>query len=227
MKFKINMKKNRRGLSSVVGALLFVVLMVATFAVLGVALDSQTDIVSTSREVADSDLKKSQENFSIGVSTDANEILKIDVDNHGQNPVEIFTLILTNGTATSSGFATETFDISPDTSFIPPKKTENILSTTPLKMKLPLSGTEIYNLKVISSLGTIKTATLTCQPDPVGCGAVSSGGKLTAQLFLDGPNGVNTKTSTIVMFVTNTDSVTVTDVRPTKGFTNPKSIALT
>ena len=55
----------RRGLSSIVGALIFVVLMVATFAVLGVALDSQTDIVDVSRDVADLGLKKQQESFQI------------------------------------------------------------------------------------------------------------------------------------------------------------------
>ncbi|NNL37738.1 MAG: hypothetical protein HKP34_05480, partial [Nitrosopumilus sp.] len=37
--------KNRRGLSSVVGALFFTVLMIAGFSVLSLALDAQTDIV--------------------------------------------------------------------------------------------------------------------------------------------------------------------------------------
>jgi len=55
--------KKRRGLSSVIGALLFVVLMVATFSVLGIALNTQTDIVSTARDVSDIDLKKQQEDF--------------------------------------------------------------------------------------------------------------------------------------------------------------------
>ncbi len=53
--------KNRRGLSSIIGALLFVVLMVATFSVLGIALNSQTDIVETSRDIADLGLKQQQE----------------------------------------------------------------------------------------------------------------------------------------------------------------------
>jgi len=57
--------KNRRGLSSVVGALLFVVLMVATFSVLGIALNTQTDIVSTARDVSEKDLKKLKEDFVI------------------------------------------------------------------------------------------------------------------------------------------------------------------
>jgi hypothetical protein len=62
---KTFVSQKRRGLSSIVGALLFVVLMVAAFAVLGVALDSQTDIVDTGRIVADTGLKKQQENFRI------------------------------------------------------------------------------------------------------------------------------------------------------------------
>ena len=64
MKFKdCQYSKKRRGLSTIVGALLFVVLMVATFSVLGIALNSQTEIATTSRDVADMDLKKQQEKF--------------------------------------------------------------------------------------------------------------------------------------------------------------------
>ena len=62
MKFK-NPSTKRRGLSSIVGALLFVVLMVSTFAVLGVALDSQTDIASTGRDVAAKTWKNNKRNL--------------------------------------------------------------------------------------------------------------------------------------------------------------------
>ena len=45
--------RKRRGLSSVVGALFFTVLMIAGFSVLSLALDAQTDIVTTQRIVSD------------------------------------------------------------------------------------------------------------------------------------------------------------------------------
>jgi len=210
--------KKRRGLSSVVGALLFVVLMVATFSVLGIALNTQTDIVSTARDVSAKDLKKQQEEFGIGLSTNGTEFLSIDVNNVGQNPVEIFTVVMTN--VTDVGFPTTIIEIPSDTSFIPPGDEDDIVSTLDLKMKLAAAAglTETYNFKVISSLGTIKTATLQCSFTE--CGSVSVGGDLIIQLFADGPTGVNTKISTIIMFVTNTADFEYTAVQPTRGFTD-------
>jgi len=207
--------KKRRGLSSVVGALLFVVLMVATFSVLGIALNTQTDIVSTARDVSATDLKKQQEEFGIGVSTNGTEILSIDVNNVGQNPVEIFTVVMTN--VTDLGFPTTIIEIPSDTSFIPSGDEDDVVSTLDLKMKLAPSSnlTSTYNFKIISSLGTIKTATLQCSFTE--CGSVSVGGDLIIQLFADGPTGVNTKISTIIMFVTNTADFEYTDVTPTRG----------
>jgi len=208
--------KKRRGLSSVVGALLFVVLMVATFSVLGIALNTQTDIVSTARDVASIDLKKQQEEFGISVSTNATQFLSIDVNNIGQNPVEIFTVVMTN--VTDIGFPTTLVEIPSDTSFIPSGDDDDIVSTLDLQMNLaPAAGlTETYNFKIISSLGTIKTAILECSFTE--CGAVVIGGDLIVQLFADGPTGVNTKISTIIMLVTNTADFTYTDVVPMRGF---------
>jgi len=210
--------KKRRGLSSIVGALLFVVLMVATFSVLGIALNTQTDIVSTARDVSATDLKKQQEEFGIGVSTNGTEILSIDVNNVGQNPVEIFTVLMTN--VTDVGFPTTIIEIPSDTSFIPSGDSDDIVSTLDLKMKLAPSAnlTSTYNFKVISSLGTIKTVSLQCSFTE--CGTVTVGGDLIIQLFADGPTGVNTKISTIIMFVTNTADFDYTAVTPTRGVTD-------
>ena len=80
--------------------------MVAGFSVLSLALDAQTDIVTTQRMVSDIEIKKQQERFGIAVSTDANNLLDISVSNLGQNPVgiESFWIInktLANGTCYS------------------------------------------------------------------------------------------------------------------------------
>jgi len=219
MKFKdCQYSKKRRGLSTIVGALLFLVLMVATFSVLGIALNSQTEIASTSRDIADIDLKQQQEAFGIALSTDDTQILAVDVTNSGQNPTEIFTVVLTN--RTDIGFPTKTYPIPSDTSFIAPGDFKDVVSTLNMNMTLAAAAglKEIYDFKIISSLGTIKTATLECSFTE--CGAVSIGGDLIIQLFADGPTGVNTKISTIIMFVTNTADFTYTDVQPTRGFTD-------
>jgi len=199
--------KKRRGLSSVVGALLFVVLMVATFSVLGIALNTQTDIVSTGRDVADINLKKQQEEFIIGVTSNPFPLLEVTVNNQGQNPVEIFTMIITNKTNATAGYPTTVYDIPSDTSFITTGDTSNILSTTPLT----LSANNTYGIKVISSLGTIKKVDLTCGSS--SCGFVGVTGLFT-DLFMDPPIGIPTKNVTVAMLVTNTGNVQLTNVQP-------------
>ncbi|MBT8251807.1 MAG: hypothetical protein KJO99_03095, partial [Nitrosopumilus sp.] len=72
--------------------------MVAGFSVLSLALDAQTDIVTTQRIVSDVELKKQQERFGIAVSTDSTNKLDISVTNFGQNPVEISSFWIINKT---------------------------------------------------------------------------------------------------------------------------------
>jgi len=204
--------KKRRGLSSVVGALLFVVLMVATFSVLGLALNTQTDIVSTGRDVAATDLKKQQEDFIIGVTSNPFPLLEVAVNNQGQNPVEIFTMVITNKTNAAAGYPTTVYDIPSDTSFIASGDSSNILSTTPLT----LAANNTYGIKVISSLGTIKKVDLVCGSS--SCGFVGVSG-LFADLFMDPPIGIPTKNVTVAMLVTNTGNEQLTNVQPVE--TNP------
>ena len=217
MKFK-NLSTKRRGLSSVVGALLFVVLMVSTFSVLGVALNSQTDIVSTGRDMAAKDLEKQQEAFQfVKIQQDIGEDLKVNLINQGQNTAEMFTMIMTNKSHT--GEPTRTFEIPSETSFLPAgaNSPTNIVETLDLKMDLPTPGPDFYDFKVISSLGTVKTLSVEC--DQFGfCGTVTPPAPpgtpgLSAQIFMDGP-AINGKTSTIFMFVQNTGSVPLEDVHP-------------
>ena len=211
--------KNRRGLSSIVGALLFVVLMVATFSVLGIALNSQTDIVATSRAVADIDFKQQQENFIISkIVQPVADDLEVEVLNLGQNPTEIFTLVITEVDDPAGVFPTTTYDIPSSTGYLAPGDDvpTDILSNTPIFLDLadPLAvppTTELeYEIKVISSLGIITTLTVICNQFTCNPGGGIPG--LDAQLFMDGPNGVNSKTSTIIMFVTNNGEVPLTGV---------------
>jgi hypothetical protein len=213
---KNTISQKRRGLSSIVGALLFVVLMVAAFAVLGVALDSQTDIVDTGRIVADTGLKKQQENFAINTIVQLpGESLQVNVTNLGQNPTEIFTLVITNSSDIVNNYPTQTVDIPSDTSFLPPNSNTpvDIVKTLNLEMKNTPSQ-ELYQFKIISSLGNIEKLFLVCQNGTCGLGSGGGSSGLYAQFLMDGPNAVNTKNSTAVMFVTNTGEVPLTDVAP-------------
>jgi hypothetical protein len=224
----LNLQK-RRGLSSIVGALIFVVLMVAAFAVLGVAMDTQTDIVDVNRDVADTGLKKQQENFVINkiFQNDA-DFLEVHVTNKAQNPTEIFTMVITNSSDSANGFPTTTHDVPYGNSFLPPfaDQPTNILEGANLKMGITADGVdEKYDIKIISSLGNVQTYNIICNDTSCGLSTSDPGsGGLDVQLLLNGATGVNTKTTTVMMFVTNTGNATVTNVKPVEGCSTTPNI---
>jgi len=172
---------------------------------MSLALNSQSDIVNTQRIVGDVELKKQQEQFSIVVSTDENNILNVSVNNNGQNPVEISRVWLTNKTITTQ--PATPFSINSNDAFIPSGFTSNIFATQPLYI-VP----DTYDVKVISALGTVKTAELNA-----GLGASSSG--LRAELITDPPDVIIGQNVTIAMLVTNITPNLITNVHPnTLGF---------
>lgn len=200
--------QNRRGLSSVVGALFFTVLMVAGFSVLSLALDAQTDIVTTQRMVTDIEIKKFQERFGIAVSTDANNFLDIAVTNLGQNPVEISSMWIINKTL-SDAPATR-YAINYADSFVTGGSTTQILNSQSLQM-VP----DTYDIKVVSSLGTIEIKEL--QVGPGG----SSSNALRSVLVTDPPDVVLGQNVTIGMVVTNIGDLPIDGVTPSSVSTNP------
>ena len=217
----------RRGLSSIVGGMIFVVLMVAAFAAISLAINYQSDIVTTGNDVAADDLKKQQENFDIVVFTqppDSGQAeLRIQVKNKGSNTVEISNVVVAEITDFNNNYPTTVYDIPSNLSFITPGNQEDILPDSFILLDLANPPTtvdeEVYNIKVISSLGIIKTYSIICDNTQCGVAVTPAGeGSLSASLFLDGPTGVNTKVSTVVMFVTNTSDETITNVRPFAGF---------
>jgi len=203
---------SRRGISSVVGALIFTVLMIAGFSAMSLALNSQTDIVNTQRVVSDIELKKQQEQFGIIVSTDANNILNVSVDNMGQNPVEISRVWITNKTLATQ--PAKPFSVTSDDAFVPTGFTSNVLSTQPIYM-IP----DTYDVKVISTLGTVKTAEFTV-------GTISSSSGLRAELITDPPDVIIGQNVTVAMVVTNTGSLTIENVSPVSLIVTPSLAVL-
>lgn len=189
---------SRRGISSVVGALIFTVLMIAGFSAMSLALDSQTDIVNTQRVVADTELKKQQEQFDIAVSTDVNNILNISVDNRGQNPVEIPRVWITNKTLSAQ--PAKPFSVNSNDAFVPSGFKSNILSTQSLYIT-----PDTYDVKVISTLGTVRIAELS--------NGISSNG-LRAELITNPPDVIVGQNVTVAMLVTNTGSEIIYNIRP-------------
>ena len=186
-------------MSSVVGALFFTVLMIAGFSVLSLALDAQTDIVTTQRIISDIEIKKQQEQFVVLASTDGNDILNLSVNNQGQNPVEILNIWITNKTLSDQP-ATR-YNVNYGDSFVSSGFTKNVLSTQTLQM-IP----DTYDIKIISSLGTIKKVELALN------GGGSSG--LRAEMITDPPDVIIGQNVTIAMIVTNTGIEHVNNVQP-------------
>jgi len=173
--------------------------MVAGFSVLSLALDAQTDIVTTQRIISDIEIKKQQEQFGILASADGNNLLNININNQGQNPVEISSIWITNKTLPDQP-ATR-YDINYDDAFVPSGFTNNVVSTQVLEM-IP----DTYDIKVVSSFGSIKTVEL----DMIGGG--TSG--LRAEMVTDPPDVIIGQNVTIAMLVTNTGTLPITNVIP-------------
>lgn len=173
--------------------------MIAGFSVLSLALDAQTDIVTTQRIISDIEIKKQQEQFSVIVSTNATDHLNIGVHNLGQNPVEISSIWITNKTLPDQPITR--YEINYDDAFVPTGFVSNVVSTQTLAMT-----PDKYDIKVISSYGSIKTVEL----DTIGGG--SSG--LRAELLTDPPDPVIGKNVTTAMIVTNTGDLPIYNVYP-------------
>jgi len=191
---------NRRGLSTIVGSLLFTFLMIGGFTVMSLALETQSDIVSTQRIVSDSSLKKQQEDFVVTASTDDNDLLEIFVLNSGQNPVEVSGFWIINKTMLDQ--PAKRFDVPYDSSFILGGEASELTESLSLTM-----NPGEYDIKVVSSLGTIKEAELDYE------------GYFRVEMFV-APTDIGLgRNATIGMLVTNNAGVPLTSVSP--GMENP------
>ncbi|MCH8324025.1 MAG: hypothetical protein IH813_02855, partial [Thaumarchaeota archaeon] len=61
----------RKGISSIVGGIFFLVLMTSGFTVYYTALDSQSQMLNAQQIIADLEVNKIREKFTVSVSTDS------------------------------------------------------------------------------------------------------------------------------------------------------------
>jgi len=143
----------KKGISSIVGGIFFLVLMTSGFTVYYVALDSQSQMLDTQQIIADSEVAKIKEKFVIAAtSSGVNNVLSVQVINTGNNPVEIADIWIINKTTVTQD-ATKYNDLDFRDVSIPVGYGGNVLKNhTPLNL---ISA--IYDIKVVSSLGTIQT----------------------------------------------------------------------
>jgi len=196
--FKFNKNRNK-GISSVVGGLFFLVLMTTGFSVYYVALENQSKMIDTQQAIADAEIKKIQEKYAISVASDPsdNNRLQIFVKNQGYHPIELANVWIVNKTDASEP-ATK-YEVNYADSFVPAGWGGQILENTALYM-VP----DLYDIKTVSTLGTIRTAEL----DASGIN------NLRAELYMISPDVKLGENATVVMYVTNIGSTLVTDVTP-------------
>lgn len=159
--------RKRRGLSSIVGTLFFIAIMVAAFTAILAAFSYQNDLIDTQRTIAELEIAKSQENFIVKGELEVasvtcsptlpyNGCLKVTVYNKGTNPVEVDQLWLIQKAAP--------YDATPyNQGSSPPLMFQNLIVPISTSKDITSNSIEIdvnrlYSIKVVSKLGTIVTA---------------------------------------------------------------------
>ena len=200
---KNNLKLHKsRGISTIVGGLIFLVLMTSAFSTFYIAFDILKDTINTQREISKDIIQKTQEQFFISAATDPdnNHLLGIQVKNQGQNPVEISNIWIINKSATETPpYSAVSYDVNYDDAFISPGYGTPILEKTPLYLT-----PNDYTIKVISTLGSIKTADV----------VVGGPNNLLAEMFTIPPDVRQGENVTIALRVTNVGNTPLVDVEP-------------
>jgi hypothetical protein len=164
------------GISTVIGGLLFVILMSAGLAVMSIALSYQVSTVETHNYITDKLIKKEQENFKIK-ATNLNGFLSTSVKNEGPNPVVIKTVwLIGDGTNVHES---KRIDVDPAISHIYNDGTYYpVLSLN----QQPVSSTySSVTVKAISELGNVAQTTFENPPPQAGVGVTD---QLRANLLL-------------------------------------------
>jgi len=205
---------SRRGISSIVGSMIFLILMTSGMSVYFLSIQSQTDLIDTQQKVADTQIRKIQEDYAISVTTDTsdNNRLAIQVKNQGPFPLEVANIWIINKTDAVNGYPAKRHLLNSTDSFIPIGYGKNILENKPLYM-----NPDEYDIKVISTVGTIRQTDID----------VNGNDDLKVELFAIPPDVRVGENVTIAMRVTNVGDIDIENVVPFGApIVNPPSAVL-
>jgi len=188
----------RRGISTIVGGLIFLILMTSGFSTFYIAMDVQRDTINTHKIISDSIMEKTKEKFVISASTDPvqNNKLGIQVKNLGTNPVELADVWIINN---SGNFPAAKYEVNYADAFIPSGYGADILENQPLFL-----STDEYDIKVVSTLGTIEKTKL----------EVGGSNNLRAKLLAIPPNVHINSNVTLTLYVENIGNSRLLNVKP-------------
>src|SRR3990172_6865585 len=166
MKLQLKSRK-RRGLSSIVGALFFIVLLVATFTALLAAFSYQNDLIDSQTKTTDLEVAKAREKFY--VIADINGVtdkLFVTIKNQGTSPVEIANLwVVEKGDDYEA--------IQYDLNSVPPLNFEDVIIPVGITKDITREVIDLvpaidYTVKIVSRLGTIVTVDVPDNTIPPG-----------------------------------------------------------
>ncbi len=185
----------RRAISTVIGSVFFMVLMTAGMSVSYLVIEAQSDMISAQQTIADAEIKKIQEKFYAVASVGENNKLVVYVQNQGSNSLVIDTLWLVNKTGTSQAVK---YDLNYADSVLAPGYGGDVAEN----QQIFLNPGE-YDVKLVSSLGTIKTA------ERLNVGGSNS---LKAKLILNPPDVRLGENATALLYVTNVGNTKMVNV---------------
>ena len=206
---------SRRGISSIVGAMIFLILMTSGISVYFLSIQSQTELIDTQQKVVDAEIRKIQEDYAVSATADStdNNRLAIQVKNEGPFPLEIADIWIINKTDAINGYPANRYLLNSTDTFIPTGYGKNILENQPLYM-----NPDEYDVKIISTLGTIRTVDLD----------VSGNNDLLVELFAIPPDVEINENVTIAMRVTNVGDIDIENIVPYgPPIVNPQSTVVT
>ncbi len=157
MQHKTNFRlRKRRAISTVIGAFLFIILLLAALGVFVSWMQVQSELLEVQLEISKKGFDKLREDFSISANYDStnNNRLYVNVTNTGSIHAEIIDLLIVNKSLATRD--AKRYDIGFNDAFVPISSTIDVLKNQALYMT---DGT--YNIKIVSVLGTIKTSSLT------------------------------------------------------------------
>ncbi|CAE6498534.1 MAG: hypothetical protein QXE84_01325 [Candidatus Nitrosotenuis sp.] len=185
----------RRAISTVIGSVFFMVLMTAGMSVSYLVIEAQSDMISAQQTISDAEIKKIQEKFYAVASVGANNKLVVYVQNQGSNSLVIDTLWLINKTGMSQAVK---YDLNYADSVLAPGYGGDVAEN----QQIFLNPGE-YDVKLVSSLGTIKTA------ERLNVGGSNS---LKAKLILNPPDVRLGENATALLYVTNVGNTKMVNV---------------
>ena len=201
----------RRGISTIVGGIIFLVLLTAGFSTFFVAMDVQSDTINAQRTISNSIIEKTQEQFSIAAVTDDSNpwhLLDIQVKNEGTNPIQISNIWIIN--KTQPGQPAKSIPIRSSDAYIPAGYGLSILENQRLTIDPSLipGDSDLYDIKVVSTLGTIKQTEIN----------VGGNNYLLAELFTIPPDVAHNENVTLALRVTNVGPSEITGITPDLDF---------